>query len=70
VTVNFNNRGRPVNHNDVGQPACGNGTYGDFSGFDGFNANVAYPEIDAGTVTLGAGDFWMALDYLKLVRRG
>jgi hypothetical protein len=54
--------------------------------FDGFNANVMYPEVDAGTVTLTAGnhtfkftvtgknasssDFWMAFDYFKLARRG
>jgi hypothetical protein len=46
---NFNNGGRPPNHNDVGQPACGNGTYNDFSGNMGI---VGTPVIDGGSNTL------------------
>jgi hypothetical protein len=53
---------------------------------DGFNAGVVYLETDLSTLTLSAGnhtfkftvtgksggssDFWIALDYFKLVRRG
>jgi hypothetical protein len=54
--------------------------------FDGFNPNLGYVEVDAGTPTLSAGnhtfkftvtgknagssDFWMSFDYFKLARRG
>jgi hypothetical protein len=53
---------------------------------DGFNAGTVYPETDLSTLNLSAGnhtfkftvtgkngassDFWIALDYFKLVRRG
>ncbi|MEA2697157.1 MAG: hypothetical protein QOI66_1428 [Myxococcales bacterium] len=46
---NFNGSGRPTNHNDVGQPACGAGNYNDFSGNIGI---IGTPVIDAGSGTI------------------